>query len=114
MNLRRFFPCLLDSLCETLPSVQSELATLVAEIEKERASLSSLEGKKVAAEDYEKCGRGMESDVRKMDDCLFELKEIDRKVRQTLFLHGDAGDFVHSTVKTVIRIFSYSGIIVAV
>ena len=53
----------------------------MCEIEKERLVLKELEGKKTSAEEGEKSGRGMESDVRKMDDCLFELKEIDRKVR---------------------------------
>ena len=70
-----------DNLNETLPSIQEELSSLVAEIEKERLVLRELEGKKTSAEEGEKSGRAMESDVRKMDDCLFELKEIDRKVR---------------------------------
>lgn len=70
----------LESLNEDIPRMKKELGDLCTEIEKERSMLNATENKKTATEECEKYGRSMESDVRKMDDCLFELKDLDRQL----------------------------------
>ena len=81
-KIRRLAPIKsnLDSLCEDMPSLKKDMYDLNNEIEKDRSNLAAVENKKIQAEECEKMGRSMESDIRKMDDCLFELKDLDRQL----------------------------------
>lgn len=69
-----------DVLDEEIPLLMKKINRLNEEIQREKEHLEKITTAKACVEQKEKNARSMEADVSKIDDYLFDLKELDRNI----------------------------------
>jgi len=78
-----------DEILDELPKLKKNIDELNNDIENEKEKLSTVSEAKVLLEEQERTVRSMEADVNRIDDYIYDLKELERQLSvESGKLHG--------------------------